>query len=711
MIKRFFFISMILLFELLGVVACGTVQQTDTALEDPENIYRVEKEVVMNIEETVLADCYVTEQYIYYVQTDSEFGSSLWKQEIGTDKEATQFFSFAEDEMLQTFTVTEAGDVIAAVKGLELPTELVKINGKGELLWRSEFPERQDSPFIFHILEGSDSRIYASTQQDIFFWNALGEFERCLTVSGELIQHLADAGGGKVAVLQHKKKGQRLTVYQGADGKEEFQKDFQEERWWFGDEKGLFYSVVDILAQYHWDSDSSEAVMNFTDCGIGVSSIRFFRDLGEDRFLIGLGDEGSSSIHFVWLTASEVQQSEDVGKEEQPKIQLVVATFNPRNLQSGIVNFNRSHENYELVTEAFEIDFSTFVSQHDRFNAYITSADGPDIIDPFNEIDFHTHARDGYLQDLTPFIEKSEKISKDDFLPRVLEDIVVDGKLYTIPRRIILNAFACPTELLAGKTSWTIEEYLDLLEQYPNALSGDGVPAERVKSNILRRALYEGINGFVNWETGEAFFDEKEFCSILERIAELEVKEITQSREEMAQNGEVVFWDLSLNRTNELLLAEWRSGQELTLIGFPVSGKVEEERSRNHISYSELMVIHSASKETEAAWDYVEEYMTGGLFKNDYFFRTGKEAFEERIQEDVGVETWTLDGVLPPATQEEADKVRSAFLEGIYYYGENKPLLDIIEEEAEPYFRGEKGLEDVAGIIQSRIQVYLNERG
>lgn len=137
--------------------------------------------------------------------------------------------------------------------------------------------------------------------------------------------------------------------------------------------------------------------------------------------------------------------------------------------------------------------------------------------------------------------------------------------------------------------------------------------------------------------------------------------------------------------------AEYYGGQELTLIGFPVSGRVEGEISHNHIGYGEMLGIHSASGKKAAAWEYVEEYMVGALQKSDFFLRTGKEVFEEKMQE-------------------EADKVRAAFEEGIYYSGANKPLLDIIEEEAGPYFRGERALDDVVEIIQSRIQVYLNER-
>lgn len=686
---------------------CSSATQNDYALASPEGSCIVEREAVMDLDVADFTDCAVTEQYIYYFQAGSDGGSSLWRQELAEGAEAVPFCTFAENELLQAFAVTDAGNVIAAVRNREQGnTELRKLDRKGEMLWSSEFPERQEGQLIFHILVGDDGRIYASSQQELFFWNGSGELERCLTVSAELIQYLTDAGEGRVSVVQNRQKGQTLTVYQGTDGKELSQKDFGESRRWLGE--GLYYSETDMLAQYQWESDSNEAILNFTDCGIDISSIRFFRALEEDRFLIGYEEEGNAAIHLVWLTVREEQ--EETEEEEQSKIQMVIASFNPKNLQSNIVKFNRSHENYELVTKSFESDFSDMLDQMDRYNLYITSGNPPDIIDLFGTIYYQIYAKDGYLLDLTPFIEKSEKINMEDFLPRVLKDISVDGKLYTVPRTISISVLACPTELLEGKNSWTIEEYLDLLEQYPNALSGDGASVERVKADILRKALYEGINGFIDWDTGQVFLDGEEFRTILERIAGLEIREISQSRKELAKSGEVVFWDMSLYGTDQLVEAEWLSGQELTLIGFPVSGKVEGERSSNLIDYSDMMGIHSASMEPEAAWDYVEEYITGALRSNDYVVRTGKEIFEGKIQEGVGVETWTFEGQLPPATQEHADKVRNAFMEGIYYTAENKPLLDIIAEETAPYFRGEKALEDVVGIIQSRIQVYLDER-
>ena len=95
---------------------------------------------------------------------------------------------------------------------------------------------------------------------------------------------------------------------------------------------------------------------------------------------------------------------------------------------------------------------------------------------------------------------------------------------------------------------------------------------------------------------------------------------------------------------------------------------------------------------------------------SNFFFRTGREAFEERMQAEMDIEPGTVDGVpYPPITEEQAGKVRNAFLEGRYDSGEDRMLKRIINEEVPPFFRGEKGLDEVVGIIQSRIQIYLDE--
>ena len=65
---------------------------------------------------------------------------------------------------------------------------------------------------------------------------------------------------------------------------------------------------------------------------------------------------------------------------------------------------------------------------------------------------------------------------------------------------------------------------------------------------------------------------------------------------------------------------------------------------------------------------------------------------------------------LEPMTQEEVDAVVDyIFSVNKCYYG-NTDIANIISEEAAPYFNGQKSAQEAAKIIQSRAQIYVNER-
>ena len=77
--------------------------------------------------------------------------------------------------------------------------------------------------------------------------------------------------------------------------------------------------------------------------------------------------------------------------------------------------------------------------------------------------------------------------------------------------------------------------------------------------------------------------------------------------------------------------------------------------------------------------------------------------------------TWGWDDFemeIMAATQEEIDAVKEIIASADKLSGNvgvNEQLTSIITEESEPFFKGQKSAADVAGIIQNRIQIYVNE--
>ena len=65
---------------------------------------------------------------------------------------------------------------------------------------------------------------------------------------------------------------------------------------------------------------------------------------------------------------------------------------------------------------------------------------------------------------------------------------------------------------------------------------------------------------------------------------------------------------------------------------------------------------------------------------------------------------------IQPATQADVDQVKDLVYNTTAVAGAvSDDITNIITEEAAAYFSGQKSAEDVAGIIQSRMQVYLSE--
>ena len=137
--------------------------------------------------------------------------------------------------------------------------------------------------------------------------------------------------------------------------------------------------------------------------------------------------------------------------------------------------------------------------------------------------------------------------------------------------------------------------------------------------------------------------------------------------------------------------------------------------------------ISSKSRNQEEAWNFLRYYLTddyqrdgvsGMPVKKDVFLEKANEALERPFYLDENGEkqeyddTFYLNGEeipLPPMTQEQLDQI-TAFVQTVDkpMYA-NEAVLNIIKEEMDAYYSGQKSAQDVAKVIQSRAQVYVDE--
>ena len=162
-------------------------------------------------------------------------------------------------------------------------------------------------------------------------------------------------------------------------------------------------------------------------------------------------------------------------------------------------------------------------------------------------------------------------------------------------------------------------------------------------------------------------------------------------------------------------------GEKVTMIGFPSfngEGSV--------IQPGQQLALSSKSKCKEGAWEFLRVFLQDEYQENIYGLpisikcldKLAARAMEKPYYMDENNEkveyddTYYISGVeivIPPMTAQETEELKEQLYSFTQVYKFDEALFNIINEEAAPYFAGQKSVRDVAGIIQSRVQIYVNE--
>ena len=144
--------------------------------------------------------------------------------------------------------------------------------------------------------------------------------------------------------------------------------------------------------------------------------------------------------------------------------------------------------------------------------------------------------------------------------------------------------------------------------------------------------------------------------------------------------------------------------------------------------------MSSKSKYKDGVWEFMKvlleaEYQDILVNEHGGFgFPLRKESLEKQFEYDMTADyyedadgnqvenpktTWGYDDFtieIMAATQEEIDEIK-ALIASAEKVSENadQQIINIITEETEPFFKGQKSAADVAGVIQNRVQIYVNE--
>ena len=478
---------------------------------------------------------------------------------------------------------------------------------------------------------------------------------------------------------------------------------------------------------YNIGDEAPVQIMDFVNSDFPSTNVNNIVALDDTHMLGYYHDQTDWTTRFAMFTK--------VNPEDVPDKTTLVLGCNYINYETRkrIIDFNKSNTQYRITIKDYSIysTMSDYQGAYNQLNNDIITNQMPDIMVVNTDMDLGSYISKGAFADIGKLIAEDEELSQVEFLPNVMEAFSVDGKLYTLVPSFSIRTMIGKTSILGDKDGWNMADMIALSDSLPEGSSIFG--PEMLRDSFMYQVLSFLGNYFVDPVTGVCNFENPEFINILEYAKTLPA----QLPEDYWQDYDYMLYE-NMYRENKAILMECymssiqdlkynikgRIGEEVTFIGFPTAEGNGSVINPNYNSFA----LSARSKNLEGAWEFIRYYLTDEYQNSDsyYEFPVSKKAFLEKaakalekpywIDQDGNKveydETYYINGeeiILEPFTQAEVDEICE------FIYSVNKVsrfdnnIRNIITEEAAYFFEGQKSAQEVAKIIQSRAQVFVDE--
>lgn len=659
------------------------------------------------------------------LEEDPHVNTSVWMNYFAMNSEGS-IYAIAE---YYRESQDETGEFIS-----ENDRYLVCWNEAGEQQWRKSFKELaavEEDIYFNGLLCDKEDNLWTYAYQKMIKLDKDGNILQKADYTEEDSSNLQMGKDGKIYLIgwnndyskQLIKTVDSNTLAQGEPA--ELPEAMANKSVFEGDDVYDFYLMgSNVLYGYNLGDSEPLEIMDLIDSDLASYGLNQVQGINETQFIGVYNDLESYKARVAVFTKVK---PEDV--KEKQAISLA-CYYLSSDMRKRIIEFNKTNDQYRIQIS----DYSQYATNDDyragytQLNNDIIAGKVPDMLMLDNSMPIDSYIAKGLFADLNTFIEQDAELNREDYLENILEAYSVDGKLYQLVPQFSVFTVLGKSSIVGTQQGWTLEELNGLMEQQPE---GTQIFGDTVRDTALYYAIMMTSQEFIDNQKGTCSFDSEAFIELLKFVSQFPQEiDYNNMDENYWQQQESAFREnrVLLLPTNIYRMADFNRtekgtfGEEVTMIGFPTSG-----RNGNAIMGEGAMALSSKSAGKEGAWEFMRYYLTDEYQDNiGYSFPIKKSALEKQAQEAMerpyyenedGTKEYYddyvyIDGVdlkLEPMTREEVDEL-IGFISGLSQvakYEEN--LANIIKEEAEAFFSGQKTPEEVAKIIQSRAKIYISE--
>lgn len=488
----------------------------------------------------------------------------------------------------------------------------------------------------------------------------------------------------------------------------------------------LVYCTNEGVYTFNRGDAGSTEKMNFVNSDLYINNISAMVELDANSFLgvfsENYGEELKAGI-FTYVDPKDIPDKAVI---------VLGGNYVGGDIKQRVIEFNRSSEEYRIVIK----DYDSYNS-YDDYNAGVTqlnndiiSGSMPDIL-VTNGLPMENYISKGLLADIGKLIEEDEELSQVEFVQNVFDAYSVNDKLYYIIPSFHVSTIVGKSSVLGDRTSWTMEDMKQLADTLPE---GTVMFGEMTRDSFFRTMMEYCAGDFVDVETGKCDFDSQNFIAMMEYAKNLPeefgedyyTEDYWMNYQSQYRENRTILCSAYISRISDFnRTLNGMFGEDISYVGFPT-----ESGMGSYVQADTSYAISARSGNIDGAWEFMRYYLTDEYqssenlrwtlpIRKDYFMKNAEEALHKPYWTDEDGnkqeydDTYYINGEeipLSPMTQEQLDKLLNFIFSVDKCYYNDEDIMTIINEEMPSFFTGQKSAQEVAKVIQSRAQIYVNEK-
>ena len=394
---------------------------------------------------------------------------------------------------------------------------------------------------------------------------------------------------------------------------------------------------------------------------------------------------------------------------EEPKTEIILGDIGGAStLQEAIADFNSKNDRITItIHDYYEENINDGIS---RLYDDILTGKGPDIISfSTDETDVEALREKGAIENLIPYLEKSDVIGEEDIVDSAYQVLTADGGLYMLPTNFVLYTLITKEKWCSNKENFTFEEALRSVR-------------ECEENPMISRDLFLQEGAICGGYFGETEDNRLEqYIKIAEQLPQ---QAMFQTNDLLMREGKIPFNLECIGDMQQYLYKKSVWGEDAVYTGFPGA----EGKGRIFI-FDNCFAINSQSTHKEEAWKFVESYFTEEGQKTiapNWNFSILQDVLDQQLsdsrkqeyyqtsdgkREKLPILTYEIGGTYEnvyAAQDEDIQDVREMINNTKVMQRSDLPFIRITQEEALYYFNGEKSIEETVAAIRNKIDEMPN---